>query len=274
MDDLDQLLRSRPGRDIARAAEGAAEPPDFALLQRHGTRRRRARMVLASAAAVLAVVAVLGAVQLVGGSQAQPAVPTAPPLTHAMPSGDAALEPGTYAVQPSLTSAVSFTLTFAPGWSVQYGSTYYRQATGPAEIMLAARTVDTIYADACRGENGAETKIGPSAADLVAALLAQPGADVTGPTRTTLGGLPTTRVDLQFPTGRDMGACSYPGAGLQIWHQDATHDFFVLLPNGRASVYVLDVHGRRQVFVTQYTTDSSTADRASLQQVIGSIRFP
>ena len=45
----------------------------------------------------------------------------------------------------------------------------------------------------------------------------------------------------------------------------------MLLPDTVASVYILDVGGRREVFLTQHRSSASTADTAELQTVLDSI---
>ena len=63
MADLDRLLVA----DISRAAAEAAEPPDFAAIQRRGLQRRRAHAVLVAAAAAVAVAIVAVGTSLVSG---------------------------------------------------------------------------------------------------------------------------------------------------------------------------------------------------------------
>ena len=77
-----------------------------------------------------------------------------------------------------------------------------------------------------------------------------------------------------MPKGLDVAACSLKGLGLQIWYSAPVDDYFVLLPDGTASVYVLDVEGKRTVFITQYRAGATAAERAELQTVLDSIRFP
>jgi hypothetical protein len=47
----------------------------------------------------------------------------------------------------------------------------------------------------------------------------------------------------------------------------------VLFATESASVYVLDVGDRQQVFVTRTRDDASAADRAELQSILDSISF-
>ena len=274
MDDLDQLLRPSHGHghDITAAAEHAAQLPDFATIQSRGVRRRHTRAAIALAAAVVAVAAVLGGLQLIGVRQAVPSSPPSHVPSYETLRPDLSppeIRPGTYRVLASDRSAVDYTVTLPEDWSLSWD--FYRRSD--PELSLATYVVDEIFADACLGELGAVRPIGPSSADLVAALLAQPGADVTGPVATTLGGLPATRVDLQIPSDLDLKTCSLQGLGLQIWYQKSVDDWLAVVPRTTSSVYVVDVNGKRQVFVTQVDKAAIPADRAELQAILESIRF-
>jgi hypothetical protein len=47
----------------------------------------------------------------------------------------------------------------------------------------------------------------------------------------------------------------------------------VLLSDGPASAYILDVKGERQVFTTQYRVGATAADISEMQTIIESIRI-
>jgi hypothetical protein len=134
--------------------------------------------------------------------------------------------------------------------------------------------VDGIYADACRGQSGSVTVVGPRAQDLVTALLAQQGPVKSQPVTMTLGGYPATRIDLRSPPRLDTRSCFLGrGVGAQIW-QNPEGRYLVLMPDGLLSVYVVDVRGKRQVFTTQYDpTGISATDLAALVQMMASIRI-
>ena len=126
--------------------------------------------------------------------------------------------------------------------------------------------VDEIYADPCEGERGPTVAVGPEVNDLVDALLAQPGTVTTEPVETTIGGLPATRVDLEVQERADLSSCllaDYGPPGLQIWFSDPADKYFVLMPGYTASVYVVDVDGERQVFLTRHGPAASDEDLRS-----------
>jgi hypothetical protein len=90
---------------------------------------------------------------------------------------------------------------------------------------------------------------------------------------TTLGGRPALRIDLVVPKGFDLEPCNLQGAGLQVWYSAPARKNFVLLPDGIASAYLVDVGGRRQVFLTQHRSGTSGPDVAELQTILDSIRI-
>ena len=86
-------------------------------------------------------------------------------------------------------------------------------------------------------------------------LLHQSGPKARGPIDTTLGGYPATRIDLAVPEGFDLKPCNVKDVGLQIWYSVPADKYFVLLPGGIMSVYIVDVDGQRQIFVTPPARD-------------------
>jgi hypothetical protein len=190
------------------------------------------------------------------------------------PAGDAAIEPGTYLVPRSAGVSVDFTVTFPDGWRAHDSGAYDKHADEPDEIGFQSVVVDKIYADACRGDRGAQTKVGPGADALVSALLEQPGPAKSGPVETTLGGYPATRVDLRVPRRLQSRDCFRgPGTGVQLWLSEPD-DYLVLGADGLVSVYVVEVNGERQVFTSQYRPAyTSKEDQAELQQILDSIRI-
>ncbi len=193
------------------------------------------------------------------------------PTPGAIPAGTAAIEPGTYRIPKSAWSVTDFTVAMPEGWTAQYGQPI-KHADGDDEIGFYAVLVDSIFTDACVGGDDF-AKVGPSVDDLAAALLKQPGPQASGPVETTLGGYPATRIDLSVPDGFDLKPCNLEGAGLQIWYSPPADKYFVLLADGTASVYIVDVDGQRQVFVTQYRAGTSAEDVRELQSVLDSIHI-
>ena len=196
------------------------------------------------------------------------------------------LEPGTYRVSsegrtgsdPLLWSVVDYTITIPEGWKGHTGHylSKYEAVDETRGLGIYPVLVDEIYADACEGERGPIVAVGPEVNDLVDALLAQPGTATTEPVQTTIGGLPATRVDLEVPKGADLRSCllaDFGPPGLQVWFSKPTQKYFVLMPGDTASVYVVDVDGERQVFLTQHGPAASEEDLRELQSMLDSIHF-
>ena len=237
-------------------------------------------MMMAAAAAVVIALVAAGSSLVIGreSTSLPPASPLPPsPTFGSMPSGDGAkdqaIEPGTYRIPSSAWSAADFTIAFPEGWTVQYGNIYHHEPG--QDLTLEAAVVDEIFTDACRGD-GVPEAVGPRVKDLITALRRQPGPATGRPVKTTLGGYPATRIDLRVPKGLDLESCRLADdgvLGLQIWYSASADNYFVLFPGTAASVYILDVGSRRQVFVTQNRSPHSPEARADLQAVLDSIRI-
>jgi len=186
----------------------------------------------------------------------------------------AAVEPGTYRIPSSEWSSADYTVTLPEGWTVQYGHLFLKDSDNPDGFGFDAVDPDEIYADACEGSNGQLEEVGPGVDDLATALLQQAGPKARGPIATTLGGYPATRIDLAVPDGFDLKTCNVKDVGLQIWYSVPADKYFVLLPDGIMSVYIVDVDGQRQTFVTgPRGPATSDEDARELQAILDSIRI-
>ncbi len=269
MADLDRLLRP----DVSEAAAEAAQLPDFASIQRRGVRRRRTRAALGAAAVVAVLLGVGGSLRILGVVDAHAPSPVDQRESIQRVPDHGEIEPGTYRVPRSLRSAVAYEVTFPEGWSVRSGNQFdaYGEPLGEVEV-LPFGAVDQIYADTCRGERGLTKDVGPAVGELVTALLDQPGIAASQPVRTMLGGYPATRVDLRVPRRMQSKNCfEGPGTGLQVWFSEPDNYLYVG-PDGVVRVYVVDVHGERAVFTTQYRPEYTSEETlAKLEEVLDSI---
>ena len=187
---------------------------------------------------------------------------------------DGPIEPGEYHIPAGPWSVAGVTLTVPAGWAAQYGSPgAFKEYDAGGDVVFYFVRVNAIYSDPCVG-SAAEvdefTSVGPTVDDLVTALLNQPHTTAVGPVDTMIGGFPAKRIDLTIADDFDASVCvNIPGA-LQIWHSRPVDKYFVLLPDGLASVYVIDVDGERQVLLTQH--QSATAeDIAEMEAIIASM---
>lgn len=222
----------------------------------------------------LSLLGCLAGCEVGDASEPQSATPPATPSpTHAaIPAGTAPIEPGSYLIPKSEWSVVDFRVRFPKGWTVQYGHTYLKHSDGDDELGFYAVQVDEIYTDACVGGEDF-TEVGPSVYDLTEALLNQPGPNASPMYRTTLGGYPAIAIYLTIPKNLDLKACNLEGIGLQIWYSYPADKHFVLLRDGSAQVYILEVDGQRQVFLTQIRAGASEKDRRELYDVLDSIHI-
>ena len=170
-----------------------------------------------------------------------------------------------------------YTVTVPAGWQAQYGNTLGKDMDTQSGTGVEPFVLDRIRLtdDACSGPetHGAAQS---STGGRVAALRAQAsGPTASDPVAATLGGLPATRFDLDYPSSEPLRHCrlaenvaGVEQGALQVWT-----GYLVLYPSESASVYVVDVGGRSQVLVTHIRDDASAADRAELASILDSISF-
>ena len=249
--------------------------PKFGPVVGGGRARRRRRTMLAAAGCVLAGVVVVacgnGAPQQDASDSGAEVVtqPTGSPKAFPVDDEPVALEAGTYLVAGD-TALAGYSFTVPDGWTGDSGSDLKKGEDTTKGIAVSPWALDDIRVleEACRGELVA----GPapaSAAELVAGLRAQGSGPIVGdPVVTTLGGLPATRVDLDYPDRIAAADCRIGTGQLQVWD-----GYFVLPPNHTASLYVVDIAGRSQVLLVGTADGATDADRAELQSVLDSISF-
>lgn len=239
---------------------------------------------IALAAAAVLIVAFVG-LRLLPASSIGPGAPTAAPSTMPTPAptasatatGPAALPlsgvvpAGTYRVV-SFTNT-PFNVTLPAGWTSSEGS--LSKGTLPPDgtgVLFAPWVVTHVYGDSCswRGTIGA---IGPTKAEMVAALTAQTGRNVNGPTETTYGGLPAT--EFVFPVASDFDASVCNDGFLRIWpNTGGTEDGGIPnFPGNTVTVSVVETGGRATAIVTLRHVDSPAAAVAELQSILESVVF-
>jgi len=275
---LDDQLRAVLNQE---ADMRTATPPDVPGLISGGQARRRRRNALWAAGSVLAVVIAAGGVYGVaqlGDDADSVSQITHQPTPQPLPDTDA-LAAGTYAVDVDTREndvVAPYTVTVPAGWQAHNGDELGKHSDQPGWLVIDSFALDRIQLadDTCRGDGifGARQT---STAGLVAGLRAQgSGLRVSDPVADTVGGLAATRIDLGYPGSKPLSNCRLAGevggapGVLQIWS-----GYFVLFLGESASVYVVDVGGRSQLFVTRTRDDTSAADRAELQSILDSISF-
>ena len=262
--------------------------PDVQGLINGGRSRRRRRHVAWAGGAVLAAVVATGGVYALPQLGRDDSVsqvanqPSPQPLPD--PAEPARINAGTYLVRADGDHVVaSYTITVPAGWEAKHANIigkHQEDATGEGHeadaIGIEPFALDSIRLteDTCTGPERLG-RLQTSTAGLVAGLKAQgSGLRVSDPVPAIVGGRVATRIDLEYPSSRSLSHCRLSDAlglekgVLQIWS-----GYLVLFPTERASVYVVDVAGRKQVFVTRIADDASEADRERLTSILESIRF-
>ncbi|HEX5012893.1 MAG TPA: hypothetical protein VFV72_01950 [Candidatus Limnocylindrales bacterium] len=228
-----------------------------------------------AAAAVLGVLVLGGALIIfkpwsapVGGPTSPPpsATPSAEPSPS--PSGELVrvlpesgrLEPGRYVSQ---ATAVDVEFTVGSGWTS--GGYYVNTDTQ----SLSFWNVPKVYADACDLGSAADTALGGSVDDLVAALDNQANTDMSSPVEVTIDGHRGVRVELSPSSGRPESCSTLAlwtipdgGPGRQIDPSSGPPDELV------EPVWIVDVDGARVVFVAW---ESKASDHSVIADVIASM---
>jgi hypothetical protein len=228
------------------------------------------KLVLALSAAAFTLVAIVATPAILGdagGAESAGPVPTAP----------------TDRLSRTVDSVV---LTFrvpAPGWArgpierppdgpFREGSLLISKSTvgpqGAEAIVFWTSFPDGDDADPCA--NLLSPPVGPSAADLVAAVATAPGTElVTGPSDVTVDGRPAKHVVL---TVREDLGCD-PGF-FYTWHYDTLGPFWPGTNVGDTiRVWIVDVDGVR-LFIEAETIKEAGSDlEREIKQIVESIRF-
>jgi hypothetical protein len=238
---------------------------------------------VAIAAVVIAVVVVVGINLFPAGDEpggGGPAVSPSPSLSPTLlpssspttaipfpPAGE--LEVGRH---PVTIDGVSFSFEVpTSGWfstPARTGGFIQRgadNATAPA-WMLFWSLVD-VYADPCN-HTVLSPPVGPTAADLAAAMSAIPGTDATGPTGVTIGELPGKHVVL---TVREDVACD--AEDFYLWAGPGNSSRYASQLPTTIRVWIVDVDGKRIVIESELLAGGTPELDQEMDQIVDSIRF-
>jgi hypothetical protein len=176
-----------------------------------------------------------------------------------------------------------YTVTVPDGWFDVAGNHFvikYPTVGGPV-LGLSIWDVGQVFRDPCHWQ-GQGFDPGPSVGALVAALVAQPMRNATGPTDGTLAGYKGQYLELSVPA--DLKSSTWTNFDACDADEGGSHDFQGWLGNGMGNRYeqvpgqvdrlwVLDVNGQRLVVDATYSPDTSAADRNQLHVLARSLRF-
>jgi hypothetical protein len=178
-----------------------------------------------------------------------------------------------------------YTVVMPDGW-VDLGGHFvvkYPSTTLGPVLGLSVWDVGRVFRDPCKWQ-GQDYDPGPGVDALVAALVAQPLRNATGPTDVTLAGYRGKYLEWSVPADSvssiptDFDRCDLDPA-------DGHHNFESWLARGNVGnryqqvpgqvdrVWVLDVAGLRLVVDATYSPDTSADDRDELERIVNSLRF-
>jgi hypothetical protein len=235
-------------------------------------------MKLSLAAAAVVVAALLGYNYVVapniGGPQLGDPVPTPEPTPTPVPSAlndQNPLPAGRYMADPG-GLPMEVTVEVPDGWSAN-GAWVVRgpkgnQGPDGMAVRFYLSNELKLYADPLvPGDGFVDSAPGPSADELVAAILSHPGWTVTGTEPITLDGHTGQVVHVTLPEGTTDATPFYlfgDAAGGQVYGWEAGQLF---------DVYVLDVAGDRLVVDAFHYPGTSAEDLAAQQAVVDSIQI-
>jgi len=185
------------------------------------------------------------------------------------------LAPGTYALNyASIGGAdgyptLAFVFTVPAGWSrVELDGVVWNDAGVRLKFLVA----DNLYVDPCDPGRGLrDPAVGPSVADLTAALATVPGWTVSSSMTGMFHGFPGDRIELVGPA--DLSSCTAGGAsGSLLLHSLGNPGYSLAATEGeRHDLRVIDVNGERVVVEAISTGDASADALAELQSVVDDV---
>jgi hypothetical protein len=202
----------------------------------------------------------------------------APTGPIALPAGP--VTAGTYVAHPFVApnDSIGFRFALPDGW--EGGGPAGRSPVGaspttgygaPYGMSIGFLTVLSLESDPCNWKDGAAVGAGQTVDDLVTALAANPGYEVTDPADVTLGGFSGKRIDIQVPVDLDLATCD--DAQFWVWAVGDGQTIYAQGPEGRFHLWILDVQGRRVLVMTHDFPGTPADDLAELQAIVDSIQI-
>jgi hypothetical protein len=219
----------------------------------------------------------------------QTSPPSASPRDASTLTGGA-LEPGRYFFRPYDTTAPSLTVTFTvpSGWTAfgDWALLSSRGTTAPNGSGVGFMSASGLYSDPCHW-NAAGTgnpfqgdiTVGPSVADLVAALGAQAFLKPTAPVDVSVDGYFGKQLDIELPSDIDFATACDKATGTAtgsyfVWATPeitSGNDLYAQGPGERRRLRILDVAGTRIIAMNNFYAGTAQADLDEAQAVIDSI---
>ncbi|HEX6139490.1 MAG TPA: hypothetical protein VF013_03390 [Candidatus Limnocylindria bacterium] len=163
--------------------------------------------------------------------------------------------------------AAELTVTLPPGWESD-ATSVSRTGEDAQPMGLSVWLIHEIYADPCHWR-GTATVVGTTAAEVAAALEAQPMRHARH-SRVDLAGRTAEFVTLTVPD-TDLAACD--DGEFRSW-TDANGPPRTQSAEGQVDeVYVVDVDGTALVIDAAYSRDASTEERATIHRLVQSLQI-
>jgi len=188
---------------------------------------------------------------------------TPEPTTRAFPRAGP-LTGGRYSMT---REGISFSIEVpATGW-ISNGEFLISKGVPGGEFIFWGDTPDGAYADPCAAAQG--PVIGPSAAELAAAVAAIPGTElVSGPTEVTVGGRPAQYVEIRVPEDPGCAAEEF-----MLWYDEQTGGRWPTGLGDTIRTWIIEADGALVWIDCETVGDASAATEQEIQQMIDSIQF-
>jgi hypothetical protein len=271
-------------RTLVREQMERAGSPSYSLddLDRRRERRLRNQRIIAGVIGVAVFALFLAAVSVAMSTEGthEPGIdgPSKAPVPAPSSAGNEllpnqlGLQKGRYWIG---VGQMRVSLAVPRGWNVWGGGGGImdprHKGDWPSGTGIGFYQVEDVYADPCRWRRGTMPSIGPSAADLAAALARQPGRAATSPTDVELDGFSGKMVRLHVPSDVDFSDCSqfeFRGGEFRSWPGR-----FQQGPGQVDEVWILDVEGERLVIDAWWFPQTSADERVKVIDIVESIRI-
>jgi hypothetical protein len=164
---------------------------------------------------------------------------------------------------------IELVVTLPPGWQADASAATLPASDG-TELTISAWVVTAVYADPCQWQ-GTDQEVGPTAAELVAALSSQPTRQARDAT-VQVAGLVAHRVFMSVPETVDFATCD--DGEFRSWIGSSAGEVRVQQGPGETDeVYVLEVAGTAVLLDASYF-DASTEELAEIHHIIQSLQPP
>ena len=258
--------------------------------QRRTTVSTQLKLIVGLAAALVVAVVGYNLLPQISG----PGRPSAAPTTSAQPTAtattaaavdlpDALLEAGRYRMDLSfIDPGFAITADAPAGWQ---GHPEIPAITSPdgenAGILISFMETGGLFSDPCQWDlagtgdaaQAGDIVVGPSAADLAAALKANTSYTSTSPKPVTVGGFDGQEIELQLPSFEVIRACDSREGEVVGDYFVFPGGFYAQSSNSRWHLYILDVGGTRLIVMLSIAAGTPPADIAAAEAIVASFEI-